>query len=327
KWIFTSQEADLASQMKLRGETVEEIAERLLRTTDGLEELLETMDKKGQIRAWNSSTGRRYALIPFAVGIYEEQLERMDPEFSKLVEKYFIKGRGKGLFDTEPAIFKVIPVNRSVETDLEVYPYQVAEDMVESAKSWGVRDCICKKQQSQLDNECKYPLSVCMIFSSKENAFDSSHLTKTITKEKSLQILREAEESGLVHCSMNIQEGHSYICNCCTCCCNVLRAVSVSGQPHAFVNSDYIMHVNADACTGCEACLERCQFEALSIPDDICEVEGEKCVGCGVCAVVCPTDALSLINREGERIRPPEKFMDWMTQKAISRNVDPSDLL
>ena len=313
--------------MKLQGETIEEMAERLLRVTDGLEELLETMDKKGQIRAWNSSTGRRYALIPFAVGIYEEQLERMDPEFAKLVEAYFMKGRGKGFFDTEPAIFKVIPVNRVVETDLEVYPYQVAEDIIESAKSWGVRDCICKKQQSLIDNQCKYPRSVCMNFARKENAFESSHLTKTITKEESLQILREAEEAGLVHCSMNIQKDHSYICNCCTCCCLVLRGVADTHQPQAFVNSDYIMHVNADTCTGCEACVERCQFEALSISDDICEVAVEKCVGCGVCAVVCPTDALSLVNREGERIKPPEKFMDWMTQKAISRNVDPSDLL
>ncbi len=328
EWIFTAGEAEIASQMKLRGETVEELKERLLLgLTENLKELLETMAGKGQIRVWNSSTGRRYALIPFAVGIYEEQLNRMNPEFAKLSEDYFMKGRGAGLFDIEPALFKVIPVNRVVQADLEIYPYQIAEEMVQGAKSWGVRECICKKQQNLLDNHCKYPISVCMIFAQKENAFESDELTKAITKEESMKILREAEESGLVHCAMNIQSGHSYICNCCTCCCNVLRALSDSNQPHAFVNSDYIMKIDENECTGCETCIERCQFDALSIPEDICEVDLKKCVGCGVCAIVCPSDAMHLVDREGKKIQPPEGFMDWMTQKAISRGVDPSDLL
>ncbi len=86
RWIFTPEEADLASRMKLRGETLEEMADRLKLNTEGMESKLETMHEKGQIRAWNSSTGRRYALIPFAVGIYEEQLGRMDKEFAQLAE-------------------------------------------------------------------------------------------------------------------------------------------------------------------------------------------------------------------------------------------------
>jgi ferredoxin len=161
----------------------------------------------------------------------------------------------------------------------------------------------------------------------RENAFDEDDLTETITKEESLKILREAEEAGLVHCTMNIQEGHTYICNCCTCCCNVLRGVSVSGAPHAFVNSNFIISVDDDLCVGCEACIERCQFEALSVPDTLCVVEKKNCIGCGVCTLACPEGALTLIPREGERHTPPESFMDWMTQKATSRGVDPSDLL
>ncbi|MHA1576775.1 MAG: ATP-binding protein, partial [Candidatus Thorarchaeota archaeon] len=264
EWMFTSGEAEIASQMKLRGETVDELTERLSPgITENLKDQLETMASKGQIRAWNSSTGRRYALIPFAVGIFEEHLDRMNPELAQLLEDFYLKGRAGGLFDTEPAIFKVIPVNRVVQTDLEIYPYQKAEEMVQGAKSWGIRECICKKQQRLIGNHCEYPSSVCMIFSKKENSFDSDDLTKTITKEESLRILREAEEAGLVHCSMNIQSGHYYICNCCTCCCYVLRGVSVLDQPHAYVKSDYIMKIDENACTGCETCIERCQFDAL----------------------------------------------------------------
>ena len=329
RWIFTPEEADLASRLKLRGETVEEIADRLELHTEGMEPKLETMYEKGQIRAWNSSTGRRYALMPFAVGIYEEQLGRMDKEFAQLAEDYFVKGGGGELFSTEPAVFRVIPINEAVKTELEIYPYDVAEEMIKNSKSWGLRECICKKQQELLDNPCKYPKSVCLIFSpKKENAFDEDELTQSITMEESLKILHEAEEAGLVHCTMNIQSGNNYICNCCTCCCNVLRGVSHSGTPHAFVKANFIVSVDGELCSGCGTCVERCQFDALSIPEDISVVNPDLCIGCGVCVITCPEGALVLESlKEEEKKKPVESFMDWMTQKAISRGVDPSDLL
>ena len=40
QWIFTEDEADLASKMRLRGETVDELAERLVISKDGLKEKL-----------------------------------------------------------------------------------------------------------------------------------------------------------------------------------------------------------------------------------------------------------------------------------------------
>lgn len=328
KWIFTSEEAELASRMKLRGETLDNLSSRLEEDPDRLQQLLEKMAEKGQISAWNSSTGRKYALMPFAVGIYEEQLDRMNEEFAQLAENYFMNSRGGELFETEPAIFKVIPVNKAIPTKLEVYPYQKAEQIIRSSNSWGLRECICKKQQRLLGNTCKYPESVCLILApNKENAFEDSDLTQQISMEESLRILQEAEDAGLVHCSMNIQSGHHYICNCCTCCCNVLRGLSVSNQPNAFVNSDFIISVDQNSCIGCGVCVDRCQFGALSISDKGCQVEKDKCIGCGVCAVKCPEEALKLTPREGQRKAPPENIIDWMTQKAMSRGVDPSDLL
>ncbi|MHA2222506.1 MAG: 4Fe-4S ferredoxin, partial [Candidatus Thorarchaeota archaeon] len=71
EWIFTPEEAELASQLKLRGETVDEIAARLNRPVEGLSEFLDTMHEKGQINSWQSKSAgsRKYGLMPFAVGI------------------------------------------------------------------------------------------------------------------------------------------------------------------------------------------------------------------------------------------------------------------
>ncbi|MFW9871290.1 MAG: ATP-binding protein, partial [Candidatus Thorarchaeota archaeon] len=314
EWIFTPEEAELASQLKLSGETVDEISTRLNSPKEELEERLDLMHEKGQINSWMSKSAgaRKYGLLPFAVGIYEEQLNRMDEEFAQILEQYFENDNGfRKIVATRPVIFQVIPVNQSVSTELEIHSLEKAEELIESSASWGVRECICRKQKDLIGEGCDYPRSVCLAFApNKENAFDDEELTKSITKEESLRLLREAEEAGLVHCTYNVQSGRTFICNCCTCCCGVLRGVEKLETPREYIKTDFIMTVDAELCTGCESCVDRCQFDALSVPEDVCVVDVNRCIGCGVCAIVCPEGALELVRDEtpGKPDQPP---VEW----------------
>ena len=211
EWIFTPEEAELASQLKLRGETLDEISTRLNRPKEELEKLLDLMHEKGQISTWMSKSAgaRKYGLMPWAVGIYEEQLNRMDAEFAQILENYFQHDDNiKRVAATEPVIFQVVPVNQAVSTELEIHNFQQAEQLIESAVSWGVRDCICRKQKSLIDEGCDYPKEVCLTFApNKKNAYDNDELTKVITKEEALRLLKVAEDAGLIHCTYNVQSG------------------------------------------------------------------------------------------------------------------------
>jgi electron transport complex protein RnfB len=332
EWIFTPEEAELASQLKLSAETVDEIAVRLDRPKEELEKRLETMLEKGQINSWvsKSAGARKYGLLPFAVGIYEEQLNRMDAELAQRLEQYFEHEDGfRKSLSAKPVAFQVIPVNQSVSTELEIHSLEKAEELIESSASWGVRECICRKQKALIGEGCDYPLSVCLAFApSRENAFDDDELTKSITKEESLRLLREAEEAGLVHCTYNVQSGRTFICNCCTCCCGVLRGVEELETPRDYIKTDFIMTVNADLCTGCESCVDRCQFDALRVPEDVCVVDTQRCIGCGVCAIVCPEGAMELVRDESpDKPEQPANQLDWMTKRATFRGVDPSDIM
>jgi len=50
--------------------------------------------------------------------------------------------------------------------------------------------------------------------------------------------------------------------------------------------------VTVEPCTQCEACVEACKEDAVSIKDDLPVVDDSKCLFCGQCARVCPTGTL-----------------------------------
>jgi ferredoxin len=326
--IFTPEEAALASVMRLSHEPAADIAARAGVDADTAYLTLKEMARKGQIRIKKGKGLLLFGLMPFAVGFYEEQLPRMDAELATLFEQYFQETQGGGIVRQAPAVHRVIPVGEAIPFDLEVFPYEHATELVEDAKSWGVRDCICRVQQQLVGKGCDHPIESCLVFAPVEGAFDHSEVDRALTKEEALQILRQAEETGLVHTTGNYRDGHNYICNCCTCCCGILRSVAEFGVPTTAVRSDLHTVVDAEACIGCGDCLERCQFGALSVPDDICVVDYSRCVGCGLCATACPTEALYLERRpEGEVPLPPADISQWMVQRAQERGISISDIL
>ena len=115
---------------------------------------------------------------------------------------------------------------------------------------------------------------------------------RALSKEEAFKIIKLCEEEGLVHCVDNHRSVGHVICNCCKDCC--LNWSVMKGAKKWVSPSRYQAIVDNDMCTGCEVCIDRCFFDALSIKDDIAAVDAEKCLGCGVCAVVCPADALNL---------------------------------
>jgi electron transport complex protein RnfB len=327
EWIFTPEEAALSAEMRLRAESVDEIAPRAGQDPKTAYNTLKDMVRKGLIYVKRAEGKLKFGLLPFAIGLYEEQLGRMDEEFAQMFEDYYHEALTDALLG-QPAQLRVIPVEESIPVDIEIFPYERASDLLNQAKSFGVRDCICRTQQALLGNRCHYPMESCLVFARTEGAFAHSPITREITKEEALQILREAEEAGLVHSSGNYRQGHYYICNCCSCCCAVLRGIAELDIPTAVAKSDFYATVDGELCTACETCLERCQFGALSLLDDVCQVDRARCVGCGLCVSTCPSGALRLERKPpAERTPLPDGRKQWWAERAKDRQISLADLL
>ena len=320
--LFTPEEAALAAVMTPGHDSPDRIAARASVDPDVAVQRLEAMARKGLIRWRRGKTRSRFGLLPFIVGFYELQLPRMDAELAALTERYFRESDG-ALLRAEPAFHRVIPVGEAVAFGLQIAPHDEAAALLSEAQAWAVRDCICRKQQAMVGQDCDYPLESCLSFAPVSGAFDDDPAARVIPKNEALQILYEAEAAGLVHTVGNYREGHFYICNCCTCCCGILRGVAEFDIPTAIAHSSFRAAVDAAACVGCGACIARCQFGALSVVEDLARVDPVRCVGCGVCAQVCPTDALALLPRpEAEAPLLPADHTAWMAQRRTNRTPE-----
>src|SRR6266849_5769186 len=62
--------------------------------------------------------------------------------------------------------------------------------------------------------------------------------------------------------------------------------------------------VNADNCTGCEACIEVCPVDCIyKIPGEdqpgvqsFVDIDLERCIGCKLCERWCPWDAIDMVD-------------------------------
>jgi len=318
-WMFTPEEAALAAAMTGTPESHETIAARAGVEPAEAYRTLKHMVRRGLIWAQRVSREMHFALMPFVVGSYEAQLPRMDAEMAALFEDYFYAARGMDL--PGPPVHRVIPVAEAVQGDVEIHPFEQARALIEGAKSWAVRDCICRTQQHLLGKGCDAPVENCLIFAPVQNAFEGDGVDRPITKEEALRILREAEDAGLVHSVSNHREGHNYICNCCTCCCGVLRRVAEFAVPTAIARSAFCARVDEGLCIGCGACEERCQFAAIAVPEGLAVVDAARCVGCGQCTLVCPAEAIALVRRpEDEILVPPLDEASWAQERLRARS-------
>jgi len=263
--------------------------------------------------------GFTFHLIPFVVGFYERQNAKIDKEFAELFEQYYHESFHRTML-SEPSVHRIIPLEKAIPVDIDVMPYEKASTYLDQAQSWGVLDCICRVQKRLIGQGCDHSVKNCLVFSPKPNAFARSEEIEPLSREEALGVLAEADREGLVHSVNNAQSEVYYVCNCCTCSCGVLRGMVEYGSENSMARSDFYARVEEEDCTGCESCLERCQFHAMSMVEGLCEVDRMACYGCGLCVSACETNALSLVQkRPEERVEPPVDDAAWRKKRAEGR--------
>ena len=317
--LFTPEEAELACQLSTEPQSAKTIAQQTGGDEKNIQNLLKSMKRKGLLGMEKMENELGFKLIPFVVGFYENQNGRIDKEFAELFEAYYKETFHK-IMSIKPSVHRVIPIEKTVPVNVEVMPYERASFYIDNAKAWGVLPCICRIQKKLIGEGCNHTVENCIVLSSKPNVFDKVENIRALSREEALEILDNSNKEGLVHSTNNVREGVTYICNCCSCSCGILRGMAEFGHLNAVGRSDFIAEVDESLCTGCSICVDRCNFHALTIKDNICTLDTVRCYGCGLCVSTCPTGALHLKLKPASEIElPPTNESDWMNERSKSR--------
>jgi len=315
KKIFLEEEASIASQLNISMESVETIAKRVGLPIKETETQLLKMSKKGLLWSNKKENKLYFRLAPFIVGIYESQRETMNHELAHLIEDYFADGGAVGIMKPQPALHRVVPAQKALKSEW-ILPYDDVRAILLKSKTFRLVDCICRVQQNYVGRRCEFPLRTCLTFSTSERQPSENH----ISKEEALDFLDKAEEIGLVHTVSNVMNGLGYICNCCGCCCGILRGINDWGIENSVADANYYAEIEANKCSGCGKCRNRCQVHAISEKGGVSVVNHKKCIGCGLCVTVCPSGAARLERKsESEIVNPPVNFEAWEHKRLLYR--------
>jgi electron transport complex protein RnfB len=264
-----------------------------------------------------------FRLAPFVVGIYEfQRRERLTRELAELFEQYLPMLSGR-LGGHGPHLTRVIPVNQNIKTNLDILAHEDVRQIIDRAKSFRVQDCICRREQGLLGKPCHHSRHNCLQYSLEEGAYDEFNLDgDVISREEALRLIEETEREGLVHNTYNVaQAPGGFICNCCSCCCGLLRGLREHDAPFILARSRYRAVIDDQTCAACGLCQEeRCPVDAIVQEGETYRVQPERCIGCGVCVVTCPTESISLRDRpESDWPEIADNMIDWGQRRLKAR--------
>ncbi len=333
--LFTPEEAEFVRRIPSRPTPLDVLSRRMGIAADELGEKLSEMARRGVMLDIESGGQRYFALPPVVIGFFEYTFMRTDGdrtvgELARLFEEYMMADDRffRSVYRGQNQLGRSLVREEALPEDdhIEILDWERASHLIQSAKALGVSTCACRHKASILGEACERPQRTCLTLNGGAPPLIRAGLAEQITVDEAMRILEECKEAGLAQSGDNVQRGVTFICNCCGCCCEMIRAIKTFDIRNAIVSSNWIMEVDLAKCKGCGKCAEACPLGAIEIKE---EAEGEKkrrwavrdgdlCMGCGVCYSVCRYGGITMKQRP-QRVLTPENTFDRIVKMAMER--------
>ncbi len=325
--LFSDQEAYVASCFPLEEATLPELVRCTKMTEIELRPLLERMADKGLVMDMPYAGKTYYLLMPGLIGFFEFTFmkNRTDlplKELARLMAEYMYEnpqtGQASEFFGSKTSLTRSLVYEDQIPVSSEVTSYEDARKIIQNASFGAVGMCYCRHKKEHLDETCAKgaPVeNICISLGSAAKFMSRRGFAEQKSKEELLAILDTARKHNLTHITDNIRQRPSFICNCCSCCCELMLGVQ-AGYHDGVGKTPFLAKVDSDVCNGCGLCFDACNVKAIDCVTDgrTAQVNEPVCLGCGACISACKRSALTLVERE-ERPLPPEKRKDMF--KAI----------
>lgn len=216
-------------------------------------------------------------------------------KYPQVAEAFYYFGSKKGpmaagIMPIGAGPMRVLPIERALDGESKHLSYEEVSYHLNEASIFSVSDCSCRTSREAMDEGCGHlKEEMCIQLDHAAEYYIKTGRGREITREEAFEIIKRAEDNGLMHSVPNLDTpGHTHaICNCCGCGCYAMRLAN------EFINNDIV----------------RSNYKSV--------IDESKCVACGECVDVCPTNALRL----GQKLCTKTPI-DETIIKATPRNTE-----
>jgi Pyruvate/2-oxoacid:ferredoxin oxidoreductase delta subunit len=331
--LFTPEEAHIARRLP-QLISIPKLAGRLDVDPEELGERVTSMAERGLVFDFERKGTRYVVPTPVVIGFFEFTFMRPRPEAP--MEDY--AEAFEALFDEEEDFVRSIfsgstQVGRSFVREevlpgggTEILDWERATEVVRSAETVAVSHCPCRTEARLKGDGCDAPIRTCLTFGMSAELLVRAGIAEAVTNAEAMDILVEAKEAGLAQTGDNVRNEVSYLCNCCGCCCGMMRSIKRFSIYDGIVPSNWMATIDHSKCRGCTTCAKACPAEAITVvPSEgrglrknWALVDSARCLGCGVCGDVCRWDAHGMEPRD-DRPFIPADTMERVALMAIER--------
>ncbi|MCI5125676.1 MAG: 4Fe-4S dicluster domain-containing protein [Candidatus Electrothrix sp. AR5] len=335
--LFSAEDAALASKLPHSLTPIDVLSKKLGLSEQYVSAKLTEMAKRGVVFDLVHK-GRRYVMLPpVVIGFFEFVFMRARPdlpmkELAHLFETYFTEENGalaRSFWQGQTQLTRTFVMEETIPQQIdhaEVLDWEKATHVISTATAISVSMCQCHHKAQHHGTACDKPEEVCLTFNYIAEGLSKNGHARAISKKEAMDILSRCKEHNLIQIGDNVQRRVSFICNCCSCCCTLLRGVRNYEINDGVVSSNWIMEVELSKCTGCGKCAKVCPVDAIRIDES--EDRGRKkrwavrnvevCLGCGVCSKVCRSGG-AVMQPRAKRIIAPETVFDQQIAMAVER--------
>jgi formate hydrogenlyase subunit 6/NADH:ubiquinone oxidoreductase subunit I len=196
----------------------------------------------------------------------------------------------------QPVEKVAITVNEVIPDPRAVLPIDVVSEMIKKQPLIALAECYCRLASSMRGNGDNHITECCFMFGRAAQALIETGVARRIDYDEAIHVLRQCEAEGLVHNVDNCEGEITSMCNCCSCCCPVIKTLQM-GKKNIAATSRFLVAYNEDKCIQDGACAAICPTYAIT-SNGRTEIDYEKCIGCGLCVTTCPENALGMVARE-----------------------------
>lgn len=278
--IVTNEMAEVGLYLKFREpRSAKDVAKLSNRPISDVEPILKDLAWKG-VAIVNEIDGvDHYWFELWVPGHFEfivnnRELVAEFPHIALTFEKYGLrKGpQAAGVFPIGKGPMRVIPIESSISGNSHRASYEEVSKFLNDNDVFSVSDCSCRTAREIAGEGCGHlKEDMCIQMGKAAKYYIKTGKGREITREEAFEIIKRAEENGLMHTIPNVDgPGQTHaICNCCGCSCLALRNASMFFN-NDFVRSNYVSTIDEEKCVACGECVEVCPTNAAKLGQKIC---------------------------------------------------------